>query len=152
MPNPGLSQDQVDKIVELSAQGKRHAEVAEVVGCSASTVSYNLKRLGKPTRSSTPKGKGLSRESFREKFDQDTRLREAIRRGVATLTNDEEILRESDFRSDRCESVPTAGFRQVAAEDEFRKYRFTTGSDEFHWTTPATKQWALKNVSKARDV
>ena len=99
---------------------------------------------------------GLSRSQLRDKFDANTKARNAIRRGLGTLIEaenpeDDPILDEAQFRSERCGDINTIGFRRIADEPEFVKYQFLVGGKVF-WTTPRTKIWALENVSRARDL
>jgi len=99
---------------------------------------------------------GISRSQLKDKFDSNTKARNAIRRGLETLVEmenpeDDPILDEAQFRSERCGDVNTVGFRRIADEPEFIKYQFRVG-DKIFWTTLRTKQWALENVSRARDI
>lgn len=99
---------------------------------------------------------GISRAQLRDKFDLNTRIRNAIKRGLATLVEaedpeDDPILDEGQFRSERCGDMNVTGFRRIAEEPEFLAHQFRVGEKIF-WTTPRTKQWALENVSRARDV
>lgn len=90
---------------------------------------------------------GVSRAAFAARFDVVTRTREAVRTGVATLTNDDEILTDSEFRA-RCPGASANVWRQVTSEDEFAGNRFRVG-DGIHWATRATVRWALAEVSRA---
>jgi len=95
-------------------------------------------------------GAGLSRGEFLSKYDVETRMRECISKGIAQLINDNQIYDESEFRTQLCDSAPTNGFNQVASEPAFAKYRWMIKGKRF-WSTPATKEWALTNVSGARE-
>lgn len=99
---------------------------------------------------------GISRSQLKDKFDANTRNRNAIRRGLQTISEsenpeDDPILDEAQFRSERCGDLNTIGFRRIADEPEFLDYQFKVG-DKVFWTTPRTKQWALGNVSRAKDL
>ena len=87
---------------------------------------------------------GLSREQFAASFDNDTRVRNALRVGVASL-NDDSIIEDAEFRVERCKRAPTNGWRKISEEPEFAPYRFTTRGRVF-WGSVETKQWALENV------
>jgi hypothetical protein len=96
-----------------------------------------------------PKKTGaMSRAEFAAKYDNDTRLRVAIRGGVASLTDADEILEDSVFRTQRCGNVHCNRFRQVAEEPEFRKYQLSKGGKSF-WSHPSGVKWALENVEGA---
>jgi DNA invertase Pin-like site-specific DNA recombinase len=112
----------------------------------------------KPQAKSKECRSGLTRAELMAKYDDSTRAREAIRRGISKLLSDissnpedDEVLDESRFRSELCDGVVSPSFKRVAAEPEFRKYRFSIGEKLF-WTTPRTKDWSLKNISKAKEV
>lgn len=99
---------------------------------------------------------GMNRTQLLEKFDINTKLRSAIRKGIATLTeepNPEEdgTIEDIEFRMERCESHNAIGFRKIAEEPEFHKYQFKI-SDKVFWTTPRNKKWALENIRTARDI
>ena len=90
------------------------------------------------------KVKGLSREQFAASFDNDTRIRNALRAGLITLT-DNSIIEDAEFRAEGCRHAPSSGWRRISEEPEFSDYRFTAKGHIF-WGTPATKKWALENV------
>jgi hypothetical protein len=103
------------------------------------------------TVSPVPIKKELSRTDLLNRFDTNTRALGLIREGVLTLTSDDEILPSSKFCSDRCHGTGSLPFKQIAQEPEFQQYQFRVG-DQIFWSTPATKVWALQNISRARDV
>ena len=98
----------------------------------------------------------MTRSQFLSKFDINTKTREALRRGVATLTEsdnseDDEILEDSEFRLDRCHDVSLQVYRKIANEPEFKNYQFRMG-DRILWTTPRQHIWAIENVTKAQEL
>jgi hypothetical protein len=88
---------------------------------------------------------GMSRGQFAAVFDADTRTRLALRAGIRTLTNEDEIVDDMQFRTERCRRASTARWKKISEEREFAAYRFTVGGKAF-WSTPATKRWAISNV------
>ena len=99
---------------------------------------------------------GMTRQQFLSKYDVNTKSREAIRRGLETLIekenpNEDDILEDAQFRTERCGDPNAAGWRGIASEPEFLRFQFKVGEKVF-WTTPRTRQWALESVSKAREV
>ena len=95
------------------------------------------------------KGKeGIDREQFRAQFDKDTGMREALRKGLGTM-GPTEIVSDNQFRTERCGNCGTAGWRQVAEEEEFLPYQFRCGS-RIWWATKTTVKWTLEHVSKAK--
>jgi hypothetical protein len=96
----------------------------------------------------TVRHRGLSRSQFAAAFDNDTRCRLALRSGVVTLTDDEEIIDDAQFRTERCKHAPTSGWRRISEEAEFAKFRFSARGKIF-WSTQTTKRWALANVEGA---
>ena len=104
------------------------------------------KKLHSP---SEKRGKdGISREHFRAQFDKDTGMRLAIWKGISTIGSTE-IVSDNQFRAERCGNCGTAGWRQVAEEEEFLLYQFRCGS-RIWWATKATVKWTLDHVSKAK--
>lgn len=125
-----------------------------------STITRKVQRIKKEkgidsSPNSSPQQKngkeGFSKNEFCEHFDENSKIRSAIRKGVLTLTDDDEILEDARFRQNRCDNPPVSGWRRIAEEQEFTKYQFRAGN-KIWWTTPKTKEWALINVSKARDL
>lgn len=103
----------------------------------------------------TAKPNGMKRGEFLNKFDDNTRTRNAIKTGLVTLAGEtpeeDDILEDARFRLERCDNAVAAGFRSIAEEPEFAKYQFKVGSKVF-WSTERTRNWALQNVSRARGV
>jgi len=136
--------------------------IIERLGVRAGDVNAVREELGMEVPTSTPgpkpntvtkrrKDHVLSRSQFAAQFDRDTRLRTAILKGIATLDDEDEILNEATFRVDRCGSPPSGGWRDVAAEPQFKQYQFIAGG-QVHWAHPSTKKWALAAVQGARDI
>ncbi len=98
---------------------------------------------------SSNKNSSFSRDEFREQFDIETQTREAIRKAIKEL-NEDEILGEPDFRRDRCgiSSTPPS-WRPVIVEDEFLKYQFIC-DQKIWWADSDTVIWACDNIAKAR--
>lgn len=133
----GFSTKYVTNVLSDFRRGK-------TAGGSGSTVKKR-----RPTRA-------MNRAQFMSKYDEDTRVREAVKMGIATLcedgpAEDDEIVEDAEFRMERCGGVATGRWRYITDEPEFKPYRFESGGKRF-WTTPRTKKWALANVSKAKDV
>lgn len=128
-------------------------------------VRRRMKWYQKEKGATRPKGGKVSkknkpgvfdRSSLKSKYDHNTRIREGIREGLKTLTEDcdpeeDPIFDDAEFRTQKCDNAPTNGWRQIANEAEFQDYQFYIKNKVF-WTTPRTKQWALDNISKARDL
>ena len=105
---------------------------------------------------SSPKlhGKGMNREQLLEKYDINTRLRNALQDGVATIVEqpnpvDDETIEDVEFRMERCQSSNVAGWRTIVAEPEFAQYQFRIGDKTF-WTTPRNVEWAIEHIRTAR--
>jgi len=99
---------------------------------------------------------GMTRGQFAAQYDCNTKIRDAIQRGIQQLMRsenpeDDMILKDTEFRAELCGNVAAMGWRQIAGEQEFLKYQFRSRQDIF-WTTPRTKKWALENVSNAREL
>jgi len=104
-----------------------------------------------PAKKSTS---SMNRSQFLSKYDTSTKTRDAIRRAVSTLIEEDDpekdqIVEDVDFRMNRCDNVSIQFYRQTANEPEFEKYQFRMG-DKIFWTTPRQVQWAVENVPKAR--
>lgn len=149
----------LDNRYRFSSRSKLIDGACETLRKARSTVNehlINLENKGlisverKSTTSTKPAKSTKSLASLQEKFDHTTRARNAIRRGVKTLS-DLEGLSDAEFRNERCDGVPATGFRQVANEEEFFEYQFRI-KDGVYWSSPVGKQWSLKNISVARDL
>jgi len=123
-------------------------------GGSSNSVASRLRELeardgrGGTAKKKTSRGRSMSRQAFLSQFDEDTRARESIRTGLASLLDDE-LLRDSEFRTDRCEYSNATNWRRITEEDEFLPFQFRC-DNKVWWATKATVQWALKNVARAK--
>lgn len=102
-----------------------------------------------------PKG-AMTRKSFLSKYDEDTKVRESVKRGLVILLDSpgaesDHIVKDVEFRMEYCQCNHAVGWKTITQEPQFRKYQFRSGQDIF-WTAPRTKEWALANVSKAREL
>ena len=117
--------------------------------------SYKLSSPPSVKKSSSAKSKmiGMTKTQFREKYDFNTKIRKAIVEGIKLLSDGQgdKIVPDSEFRVELCGNVAANGFRQIANEEKFRKYQFRSKGEIF-WSTPKGKQWALEEVSSARDL
>jgi len=136
--------------------GIRLAKAARCQKHHADTFLRTSRGGSRPSKATTKKGGAMNRAGLQKKYDHNTKTRESIRAGIATLKeadnpDEDDILDDVTFRTERCDNPNTNGYRQIADESEFRRNQFLIG-DRLHWTTPRTKKWALVNVSRARDV
>ena len=131
-----------------------------ITGVSYDLINQHRVRLGLKPQPSAPRGPSttlkngrhvLSRSQFTAQYDRDTRLRLAIEKGVATLTNLDEIINDATFRVERCGNPPSAGWRQIAEEAQFKQYQFQAGG-QTHWAHPDTKEWAITHVQGAHEI
>lgn len=139
----------------------RARAVMEATGCSYDRAYRLLKAELDKTEDSGSKppspaavesrSLALSRQDLMKKYDPCTKTREAIRAAVTQLKDDDEVLPSSFFLSSKCAGANPSVFRQVAAESEFEPYQFRVGEQIF-WSTPGTKEWALKTLIRARDI
>ena len=102
------------------------------------------------------KARPMNRAQFLSKYDINTKTREAIRRGINTLTEQEipeqdEILEDSDFRLERCGDASLAVYRKIANEQEFKELQFGIG-DKIFWATKRQRNWAIENVPRAKEI
>lgn len=151
--HPGISANGYDRLPISDHPARRPLELR--FKCSWTGLVSLATGRKKVKRKQTGKVE-MTRSAFLSRFDDDVRIREAIRAGVKSLVtvtkpDDDIILAENDFRLERCGSVPPTLFGRVAREEEFRKYRFRSKGRVF-WTTPRTKKWALEHVSSAREL
>jgi len=140
----------------VNALGVSKKSISEVIpaiwpGSYHTQNSKKVVRNGSPTKRH---GKGMNRTQLLERYDVNTKLRNALQSGVATLIEqanpeDDESLEDVEFRMDRCQSNNVAGWRTIAAEPEFAKYQFRI-SDKIFWTTPRNVEWAIENIRTAR--
>ena len=91
---------------------------------------------------------GMTRADFVAAFDTDTRIRTSLRLGLATLIDNEQIIEDAEFRTERCRRAPSSGWRKISDEPEFAKHRFNV-KGRYFWATIATVRWALNNVEGA---
>jgi len=115
-----------------------------------------MKTFNKPDVAVITKPKAMNRADFLSKYDLNTKTREAIRRGIKTIheqenSEEDELLEDSEFRLDRCGDASVSAFRRIANEPEFRDYQFSVG-DRIFWTTARQKQWAIESVPRAKEV
>jgi hypothetical protein len=85
---------------------------------------------------------GISRAAFLSTHDNDTRIREAVRKAIAAFDGDT-ILTDAEFRRE-C-GQHTTGWRDVCAEQEFAAFQFSVGGKVF-WSDRDTVKWALKEM------
>lgn len=101
----------------------------------------------------------LTRSEFKAQHDARTRTYDSIKDAVERLLQREKELPEDKdspiddyhFRTEWCLGAAHTLFRQIASSLEFKKHQFCIGTKVF-WATPRTKAWALKEITKARDV
>jgi hypothetical protein len=113
---------------------------------------FNTAGVHPPSATEAPRKKkasALSRSAFANKFDTETKTRNAVRFGMLKLDASEDILSDSEFRTAVCEAS-TAGWRDITAEEEFNSHRFAVKGQIF-WGSVDTKKWALTNVRGAID-
>lgn len=139
----------------------RYSACARATGASRNIVkgvAYRMRKTGgEPPapapdthHSKLPPPVGMSRAAFAAKYDQTTRTRAALSQAVTGLTDDNEIIPDQQFR-DRAGITTLTGYRQIAEETQFRAYQWRVG-DTVYWGTPATRDWAIRTVSRARDL
>ena len=116
---------------------------------SRKPITNALKRVETPSNPRTRRSKGLSRAQFAATYDGDTRTRTFVETAVQTLTDDEVILDDAQFRVERCHKASTGNWRTITSEPAFTKYRFEVKGKVF-WTSPTTKKWALENIEGAK--
>lgn len=136
-------------------------DCVSAVKCKRKTVQNMATELwpvgsrGGGQKVSAPRGDSMNRTAFLAKYDDNTRIRNAIKKGLPTLTGakaeDDDILEEVKFRLERCDCPNAVGFRPIAEEPEFAKHQFRVG-DKIFWTTMRTREWALQSVTRAREV
>jgi len=103
----------------------------------------------RPPRLIPRKGRtSMTRSAFAALYDNETRTRNSIHAGVATLVDDDEIIDDAHFRTERCKHGSVNGWRVISEDPAFLKYRFQVRGKVF-WTTPKTKTWALANIEGA---
>jgi hypothetical protein len=139
---------------EAIALVKKHggiAAAAAAYGCNRSTVSRVINgHRSDFCAKGRAKGRSFSRDEFAASFDNDTRTRLALRGGVASLEDDDEILEDADFRASRCRQAHATSWRRIGEESEFAKHRFIVKGKVF-WSTVATRKWALQTVEGATE-
>jgi hypothetical protein len=143
-------------LAAVKRYGSQRAAAKALGFKSHKPISSALKRAqpAESTPTSAPtkrvrRSKGLSRAQFAATFDNDTRIRTFVVAAVKSLTNEDEILEDSQFRVERCQKASLTGWRTITAEPEFAQYRFEVKNKIF-WTTPTTRKWALENVEGAK--
>lgn len=145
-----------DRIAWITDCSKKLDVRRESVCNTAASIWASDRSCTKNCSSVIARKSGMTRSQFMAKYDYNTRIREAIRKGIVSLTEQDKpendvILEESEFRLHRCENIPVNGFKQIARESEFLKYQFKIGEKVF-WTTTRQRKWALENIMRAREV
>ena len=155
-PKPSRTKKPETVIEWVELHSKEYSDHAAMIRACAKDMnvkpeSVRTKISSKKKREGNPSGKkkeGISREQFRAQFDKDTGIREAVRKGLEALGNTE-IVSDNQFRTERCGNCSTAGWRQVAEEEEFLAHQFRCGS-RIWWATKPSVKWTLEHVSKAK--
>jgi len=167
MVHPSVSDEELIKTLrEYEKCGNSATKAAIRLGIDRTTVGRRLrlarerklvkgseKNLFKRTRrikAKQQKKTVVSLDDFRSQFDSYTRTREAIQRGLEQL-EENSVVRDTDFRQEFCGLAPANGWRQVAEEEQFRKYQFLCGG-KIWWGTPNTVKKAINMVSKAKEL
>jgi hypothetical protein len=89
-----------------------------------------------------PRPAGLSREEAKKTFDSRSKTRDAIKQGIAQLS-EEHMYPEAQFKGDLCGSYVAAYWQEVSQEDEFLPYQVIMPGAKRVWGTPADVEWAL---------
>ena len=154
-----LEREVYEKTVQVYLNhGRNAAATAKVLGIGATTIKDRLvraKELGilkgsaSPSKVSSKKGT-MSLDEFKSQFDNYTRIRKAIEESLRSL-EDNQVVKDVDFRIYLCGIGSTNGWRQVAEEEEFSKYQFQCDG-KIWWATEKTVQEVLRTVSKARSL
>ncbi len=109
---------------------------------------YTKRRKGGPGSGPRPvavkkPAKGLTVDELMIAHDIDTKIRNAIRKALAGLADDQNIT-DPEFRSNHCR-VGSQGWKTISAEPEFKHSRFRIGST-LYWATPKTVQDVLERM------
>lgn len=122
-------------------------ECIKQLGCSPRTIKDYLPQVWQTNKSKV----GIyNKEQFLNKFDDESKVKEGIKKGIETISADE-IIDDSLFRSERCKLTISPIFRNIANNIMYCNYQFRIGNKVF-WCSPESKLWALKNISKAREL
>lgn len=140
---------------ECANEAKTTYKAVQNIASSIWPFDGTINRAKKPLGSAINHNASMNRSAFLAKYDDNTRIRNAIKKGLATLAKpkaeDDDIIEEIKFRIERCNCSNAIGFRPIAQEPEFTKHQFRV-ADKIFWTTTRNKEWALRNVTKAREV
>jgi hypothetical protein len=129
--------------------------VKNVLGDEAPHLLNRLAPVSKSQPKSRAKTPGnnaagaMTRDNFKNRFDEAQAARIAIRKGLEALTDDD-IVPEATFKRDYCQ-LQGAGWSAVVTEAEFLLHQFRCGGKTW-WATAITVNWAMNNVRKTREV
>jgi hypothetical protein len=131
--------------------GKRASIYTDDLSCKKGGPGSGPRSVTTVARSRKPAG--VTVDQLFAAHDADTKVRNAIRKAVATLPEGV-VINDSEFRAGYCR-VGSQGWKTLSAEPEFKKNRFHIKGDGggIYWATIATVKDVLDRMPfKAREV